>query len=301
MSGIKRDLLAYAEFLRQSGFLYLEGTPEALSEPGAAKERAPSPLPTSPRPKESPTPRKESAPLTPRRSGPETALPASPAPARTARRGPSPATPEQRAEAERDARARVAACEACSLCQTRTQTVYGTGSLEARIVFVGEAPGAEEDRTGVPFVGRAGQLLTKMIEAMGFKRDEVYICNTIKCRPPDNRDPTPDEKAACRHFLEEQLLILRPQILVGLGSHAAGYLTGLHTSLGSLRRRWHEFEGVPTMVTYHPAFLLRSPGMKKQAWEDLQMLVLRYNELNPEDTREMWKKESAPAAEGGSG
>jgi DNA polymerase len=198
---------------------------------------------------------------------------------------------KQRDALEKDARGRVAACKVCALHKQRSQTVYGTGSLQARIVFVGEAPGAEEDRTGVPFVGRAGQLLTKMIESIGFTRDEVYICNTVKCRPPDNRDPTPEEKTACRPFLEEQLKILRPQILVGLGAHAAGYLTGLQTSLGKMRSRWHEFEGVPTMVTYHPAFLLRSPGMKKQAWEDLQMLASRYNELNPDDAREVWVKD----------
>jgi DNA polymerase len=279
MSGIKRDLLAYAEFLRQSGYLYVEGGAQAVSAaPTPAAPRATAPLDVRP-------PRKETPPVTPPRSAPDPLMPVSAA-ARTL----SPLTPEERASSEREARARVAACKACALAGTRTQTVYGTGSLDAKIVFVGEAPGAEEDKTGVPFVGRAGQLLTKMIESIGFTRDEVYICNTIKCRPPDNRDPTPEEKATCRPFLEEQLRILRPQILVGLGAHAAGYLTGLQTSLGSMRRKWHEFEGVPTMVTYHPAFLLRSPGMKKQAWEDLQMLAGRYNELNPEDARELWKK-----------
>lgn len=290
MSGIKRELLAYAEFLRQSGYLYVEGG--ATAEPGAphAPQRGAAPGRPDPAP-----PARTAAPGP--RPQEEPAVPASPRPvsghtmpAPAARRDGAPLTAQQRAGLEHEARARVAACTACALCGTRTQTVYGTGSLAAKIVFVGEAPGAEEDRTGIPFVGRAGQLLTKMIESIGFERDEVYICNTIKCRPPDNRDPTPQEKAACRPFLEEQLRILQPQILVGLGSHAAGYLTGLQASLGSLRHKWHEFEGVPTMVTYHPAFLLRSPGMKKQAWEDLQMLAARYNELNPDDAREVWKK-----------
>jgi uracil-DNA glycosylase len=271
MSGIKRDLLAYAEFLRQSGYLYVEGGESAAPGASARRDQAAGAFP-------GPEPRADS-----RATSPDP-------PADSVVDSSVAAGPAERGAWEKAARARVAECRACPLCGTRTQTVYGTGSLGAKIVFVGEAPGAEEDRTGAPFVGRAGQLLTKMIESIGFSRDEVYICNTIKCRPPDNRDPTPEEKQACRPFLEEQLQILRPQILVGLGAHAAGYLTGMTSSLGSMRRRWHEFSGVPTMVTYHPAFLLRSPGMKKQAWEDLQMLARRYNELNPDDARDVWKK-----------
>lgn len=289
MSGVKRDLLAYAEFLSQSGFLYVEGEPASVSASPMALEA----------PGQAVTRRAPAAaagafsipPAHPARRHESDRPPSLPNPAQEAPRMP-PMTVEQRDRMEKEARARVAECRACSLCKTRTQTVYGTGSLDAKIVFVGEAPGADEDRTGVPFVGRAGQLLTKMIESIGFSRDEVYICNTLKCRPPDNRDPTPEEKQACRPFLEEQLRILRPQILVGLGSHAAGYLTGLQTSLGRMRRTWHSFENVPTMVTYHPAFLLRSPGMKKEAWEDLQMLAARYNELNPDDAREVWKKKA---------
>ncbi len=291
MSGLKQDLLAYAEFLKQSGFLYVEPETIQPSEALAAVDGA------------KPATHSEAASLRP--SGPREVPPrggerlakANDAPSKpilrpdTSPERSEPMSKKQRAALEAAAREKVAACTACPLHKNRTQTVYGTGSLQARIVFLGEAPGAEEDRTGVPFVGRAGQLLTKMIESIGFTRDEVYICNTVKCRPPDNRDPTPDEKATCRPFLEEQLKILRPQILVGLGAHAAGYLTGLQTSLGKMRSQWHEFEGVPTMVTYHPAFLLRSPGMKKQAWEDLKMLVTRYNELNPKDVREVWAKE----------
>lgn len=285
MSGIKHDLLAYAEFLRQSGYLYVEGGAGETAEIGAAPARAARPAAS---------PARTEHPQSARR--PATQTKPEPSAGGSAEAGPSePLSEEERMKREKDARARVAACTACALHRTRTQTVYGTGSLKARIVFVGEAPGAEEDRTGIPFVGRAGQLLTKMIESIGFSRDEVYICNTIKCRPPDNRDPTTEEKETCRPFLEEQLKILRPQILVGLGAHAAGYLTGLQTSLGKMRRQWHEFEGIPTMVTYHPAFLLRSPGMKKQAWEDLQMLVSRYHELNPEDKREIWKKDQTEA------
>lgn len=283
MSGIKHDLLAYADFLRQSGYLYVEG---GAGKPGGSR----------PATAEGARPAVQGS--TPDRIHPDEELSHDAAPAEapsllTGTAGPpaEPLSEEERMKKEKEARARVAACTACALHRDRTQTVYGTGSLKARIVFIGEAPGAEEDRTGIPFVGRAGQLLTKMIESIGFDREEVYICNTIKCRPPNNRDPTTEEKETCRPFLEEQLQILRPQILVGLGAHAAGYLTGLQTSLGKMRRRWHEFQGIPTMVTYHPAFLLRSPNMKKQAWEDLQMLAARYNELNPDDAREIWKKE----------
>ncbi len=188
------------------------------------------------------------------------------------------------------AKKKVAACVACELCRQRTQTVYGVGSPMAKIVFLGEAPGEEEDRTGIPFVGRAGQLLTKMIEAIGFKRDEVYICNTVKCRPPGNRNPLPGEKKACEHFLNEQIQWIRPQILVGLGAHAALYLTGVESSLGKMRKRWHAYRGIPVLVTYHPSFLLRSPSYKTQAWEDLMMLNARYAELNPDDPRKVWQK-----------
>jgi DNA polymerase len=197
---------------------------------------------------------------------------------------------EERIARCRAAAERAEACRACSLGAMRTRAVYGDGSLTARIVFVGEAPGADEDRQGVPFVGRAGQLLNKMIEAMGFKREEVYICNTLKCRPPENRDPEPKEKAACRPFLIEQIEVIRPSILVALGSHAAVYLTGKQQSLAKLRQGSHLYHGVEVMATYHPAYLLRDPGMKPKAWEDMQRLVARYNELFPRDRRQAWKK-----------
>jgi DNA polymerase len=172
--------------------------------------------------------------------------------------------------------AEVAVCQRCPhLAATRTQTVFGTGSPTARLMFVGEAPGAEEDRTGLPFVGRAGQLLTDMItKGMGLTRAEVYIANILKSRPPDNRNPLPEEVANCLPYLERQIAIIRPEYLCLLGATAAQALLATGLSVGRLRGRWHHYRGIPTMVTYHPSYLLRNPAAKKDAWEDLQMLML---------------------------
>lgn len=175
-------------------------------------------------------------------------------------------------------------CRKCGLCETRTQTVFGSGSAAARLVFVGEAPGFEEDRQGQPFVGRAGELLTRMIAAMGLTRDQVYICNVLKCRPPGNRDPAADEIAACSGHLFEQLSIIRPEVIVALGAPAARTLLNTGESIGRLRGRFHDFhvsgsalvgEPVPLMPTYHPAYLLRSPDQKNKTWADLQMVMRR--------------------------
>jgi DNA polymerase len=172
--------------------------------------------------------------------------------------------------------AEVAVCQRCPhLAATRTQTVFGAGSPTARLMFVGEAPGAEEDRTGLPFVGRAGQLLTDMItKGMGLSRAEVYIANILKSRPPDNRNPLPDEVANCLPYLERQINIIRPDYLCLLGATAAQSLLATALSVGRLRGRWHHYRGIPTAVTYHPSYLLRNPAAKKDAWEDLQMLML---------------------------
>lgn len=169
----------------------------------------------------------------------------------------------------------VAACTRCPLlATTRTQTVFGAGSPTARLLFVGEAPGAEEDRTGFPFVGPAGALLTDMItKGMGLSRDEVYIANVLKSRPPGNRNPLPDEVANCLPFLERQIAIVAPEFLCLLGKVAASALLATALPLGKLRGRWHRYRDVPTLVTYHPSFLLRNPASKKDAWDDLQMLM----------------------------
>lgn len=177
---------------------------------------------------------------------------------------------------------RVKDCTLCGLAQTRTQTVFGQGSPDARLVFVGEAPGFEEDKRGEAFVGRAGQLLTKMIEAMGLTREDVFICNVLKCRPPGNRDPLADEILACSPYLREQIATIQPEVLVALGAPAAKTLLNTAQSIGRLRGRFHDYhlsgvsgegESVPLMPTYHPAYLLRNPGEKRKAWDDLQMVM----------------------------
>jgi DNA polymerase len=169
----------------------------------------------------------------------------------------------------------VAACTLCSaLAKTRTQTVFGVGNPNPRIVFMGEAPGYDEDKQGEPFVGAAGQLLTKIIEnGMRMKREDVYILNTLKCRPPNNRTPAPDEVANCRGYFEQQLDILRPEYIVCLGAVAAQNLLETTQSVGKLRGRFHDYRGIKVLVTYHPAYLLRSPEEKRKTWDDIKFLM----------------------------
>lgn len=172
----------------------------------------------------------------------------------------------------------VAACVKCPLHETRRNTVFGEGSPTADVVFVGEAPGGEEDRTGKPFVGRAGGLLTDIIvKGMKLQREDVYICNVLKCRPPMNRDPNPAEVMHCEPYLLRQLELMRPKVICCLGRVAAQTLLRTKQSTGRLRGQWHNYHGIPLRVTYHPAYLLRSPGEKRKAWEDIQqvMKVLR--------------------------
>ena len=162
-------------------------------------------------------------------------------------------------------------CTRCKLhTQGRKQVVFGVGNPSADLMFVGEAPGADEDVQGVPFVGRAGQLLTKMIEAMGFKRDEVYIANVIKCRPPGNRNPEPDEIATCEPFLFRQIEAIQPRVIVALGAFAAKTLLKSDAPISRLRGRLYDYRGVKLIPTFHPSFLLRSPGYKREAWDDLK-------------------------------
>ncbi len=163
-----------------------------------------------------------------------------------------------------------AECTRCELSRGRTKSVFARGASDTDLVFVGEGPGFHEDQEGLPFVGRAGQLLDRMVAAMGYDRDGVYICNVVKCRPPDNRTPLPTEAAACAHFLVPQLDLVQPKVIVALGRVAAQSLIGTEQALGKLRGRWHEVRGVPTLVTYHPAALLRNPGWKRPTWEDMQ-------------------------------
>jgi uracil-DNA glycosylase family 4 len=169
-------------------------------------------------------------------------------------------------------RERVAGCVRCALCTTRTQTVFGVGNLQAEWLIVGEAPGAEEDRRGEPFVGRAGQLLNAMLRAIGLPREQVYIANVLKCRPPGNRDPAAGEVLECLPYLEQQVALLKPKIMLAVGRIAAQNLLRTDIPLGRLRQQVHTFGNtrVPLVVTYHPAYLLRAPADKRKAWEDLK-------------------------------
>jgi uracil-DNA glycosylase len=168
----------------------------------------------------------------------------------------------------------VAGCTRCGeLASTRTQTVFGVGNPKARLCFLGEAPGADEDRLGEPFVGRAGQLLNKILEACSLRREDVYILNVIKCRPPGNRNPAPDEAQNCRRFLDRQLELIKPEFICCLGSVAAQNLLGTTESIGRLRGNVHDYGGIHVVCTYHPAYLLRNPSAKKQTWDDMKLLM----------------------------
>ncbi|MGA2634432.1 MAG: uracil-DNA glycosylase [Terracidiphilus sp.] len=196
-------------------------------------------------------------------------------------RKPTPAPPQvaaavpaaDRASALLIIRDEIGDCTRCALHTGRNKLVFGDGDPNARLMFVGEGPGADEDAQGLPFVGRAGQLLNNMISAMGLKREQVYIANIVKCRPPGNRTPEPEEANTCTQFLFRQIDVVRPQVLVALGATAATYLLGSRQPLAGLRRRVHAYRGAQLIVTYHPAYLLRDPRQKKEAWADLQIAM----------------------------
>ena len=172
-----------------------------------------------------------------------------------------------------DIREELGDCRRCPLHQGRNNLVFGEGNPNTDLVFVGEAPGADEDIQGRPFVGRAGQLLTKIIEAMGLTREEIYICNILKCRPPGNRNPKSEEIEACEPFLIKQLQAIKPKVICALGTFATHTLLGTNVPISALRGRFHSYQEIKFMPTYHPAYLLRNPGAKKQVWEDVQMIM----------------------------
>jgi DNA polymerase len=191
-------------------------------------------------------------------------------------------TVEQRQEALAALARRVAQCTRCAqLAATRTQTVFGVGAIDAELCFIGEAPGADEDRLGEPFVGRAGQLLDRIIAACGMKREEVYICNILRCRPPGNRLPLPDEAANCREYLDGTLELVRPKFICCLGACAAQNLLGTQLTVGKLRGRFFDYRGITVAVTYHPAYLLRNESAKKDVWEDMKKLLARMGKPVP--------------------
>ncbi|QPK61780.1 uracil-DNA glycosylase [Methylomonas sp. LL1] len=178
-----------------------------------------------------------------------------------------------------DLRSEVAACRACKLCETRTQTVFGVGSHQASWMLIGEAPGQNEDLQGEPFVGKAGQLLTEMLRAIGLKREEVFIANVLKCRPPNNRDPQAEEVAACHDFLQRQIELIKPKIIVAVGRIAAQNLLNTQQPLAKLRGSRHQLDNIPLVVVHHPAYLLRALTEKAKAWDDLQFALSVHQSL----------------------
>ena len=257
------DLLAY---LGEIGYGDVYLRPRSPMAPVMASELASEPV----------------APEPPAAALPETAPPEPPPQAA------APPPPSSPAMGEDDAAERAAAlaafgasvegCTRCRLAEGRQKVVFGSGNPDADLMFIGEGPGAEEDRQGLPFVGAAGELLSRIIQAMEMTRDEVYIANVVKCRPPGNRDPQPDEVAACRGYLERQIALVRPRVIVALGRVAAQALLGTDSPIGQMRGRWYSIQGVPAMVTYHPAALLRNPALKRPTWEDLQQVRDRLRE-----------------------
>ncbi len=255
---LSRQIQGHLQSLRQAG---VEWLPQAAAEVLAAE---PSSAPASP-------------------GAAPTSLFAEPV--STPPAGVSSLSLEERRQALQVLAQEVAGCCLCKeLAATRTQTVFGQGSPGVELCFVGEAPGADEDAQGLPFVGAAGQLLNKIIAACGFQREEVYICNILKCRPPGNRTPLPNEAANCRSFLERQIDLVQPKYICALGGCAAANLLSTTVPLGRLRGRFHDFRGIPVLVTYHPAYLLphRSPDKKKDVWEDMKMLLTRMGRPIPQ-------------------
>lgn len=197
-----------------------------------------------------------------------------------------PQSPEERRQALTVLAATVSDCPKCpELFSTRTKTVFGVGPMNPEVLFLGEAPGEHEDRTGVPFVGVSGQLLDRILSAMGLERDAIYIANVLKCRPPGNRDPKPEECANCRPYLEEQLELVQPKTICCLGGTAANRLLGVKHGLNKMRGNWHDYKGTPVLVTYHPAALLRNPEWKRDTWDDMKRLLARLGREVPKPGR----------------
>jgi len=192
---------------------------------------------------------------------------------------PPAVSPSASGESLESLAATAAGCTLCRLNEKRQTVVFGEGDPKAGVMFIGEGPGADEDRTGRPFVGQAGKLLDRMIFAMGFDREEVYIANVVKCRPPGNRDPKDDEVAACADYLDRQIDLIEPEVIVALGKPASRRLTGTNKTMGALRGRWSSYRGTPLLPVFHPAYLLRQPKLKREAWEDLKLVMARLRAL----------------------
>ena len=245
---LQQAISAHMQFLRELGIydFYRRSVPEPSEVLPALAE---------PLPQESVIPSRKPAPLPP-----------------VAEAG-SFVAPESPPEALRAIQYEIGDCHRCALSAGRNKIVFGDGDPNARLMFVGEGPGADEDAQGLPFVGRAGQLLNNMIAAIGLSREQVYIANIVKCRPPQNRVPEPDEANTCSPFLMQQISVIRPDVIVALGATAATYLLGAKSALSGLRGRVHACRGTKLIVTYHPAYLLRDPRQKKEAWQDLKLAM----------------------------
>jgi uracil-DNA glycosylase family 4 len=291
LEDLRRHLLWQEEdggrFLQVDARLAAELRGAGLARLRAQTAKAAQPVPPAPQPTPAARPMAQRAPppeaerplaarapepLPARREAPaERPLEAPPQPRPLA--GPLPGVVEGERPTLDEIRRELGDCRRCKLCDGRKNIVFGSGNPRAELVFVGEGPGADEDQQGVPFVGEAGQLLTKMITAMGYHRDDVYICNVVKCRPPGNRNPEPDEVTACEPFLRAQLKAVQPKVIVALGKFAAQTLLRDSTAISKMRGHWREYEGIKLMPTFHPAYLLRQPAEKKKVWEDLQQVM----------------------------
>ncbi len=275
---LKKTLLQHLDSLRWSGLGDLPQTGALefdFSDLEAAPDTQPAKPPQSPKSATEQAPAKVAAEPTP--SKPTPAQPAPPTLLAEGDYGDVISDAGQRSAALKVIAEEVSACTKCAeLCSNRTKTVFGVGSAEAKIVFLGEGPGANEDQQGEPFVGAAGQLLDKILTASSLSREQVYIVNVVKCRPPANRNPTDDEIKNCWNYLERQLEIIQPTHIVCLGSVAAKSLLNTKLSLGKMRKQWHQYRGSKVIVTYHPAYLLRTPTAKKHVWEDMKLLMAEF-------------------------
>ena len=272
---ITESVHRYVESLQEGG---VTGLPRASARGFGETEKSEYGKSSSaPRVPESPSPRVPS----PAASRPQPPVPPSVAPAVATQAGDLFLSPKvQTVQTLEELRAEIGDCRRCKLCQGRTKIVFGVGNPRAELVFVGEGPGRDEDLKGEPFVGRAGQLLTEIItKGMKLRREDVYIANVVKCRPPENRNPEPDEIAACEPFLVKQLDLIKPRIIVALGTFAAQTLLRTKTPISRLRGVWHTYQGVKLMPTLHPAYLLRNPNDKRLVWQDIQAVLREMGKL----------------------
>ena len=254
---LREQAVEYLQYLKEQGVTHVPSSGKTFAKP-----RPPAPPASRPAPADSATP----PPPTPAKA------PAARAPAKHPKGG---------KDTLASIAAEIAACQLCALAPTRKNVVPGQGALKPDVMFIGEGPGADEDEQGLAFVGRAGQLLTKMINAMGYSREQVFIGNIVKCRPPGNRVPTPEEMEGCIPYLKRQIAVIQPKLIVCLGATAARGLVNETMPIGKARGSWREFEGIPVMLTFHPAYLLRDPRQKAPCWADLKAVLARLGKTPP--------------------